>query len=76
LVRTAPTARKRKLSAQNLNIQAEIKGITDMGQMMIHDILATPARVINEKVVQPRKDSDCCGCPGLVCDGAVTAENP
>jgi len=47
-----------------------------MGQMMIHDILATPARVINEKVVQPRKDSDCCGCPGLASDGAVTAENP
>lgn len=38
-------------AAQNLNIQAEFEKITDMGQMMTYDILATPALVINEKVV-------------------------
>lgn len=44
-----------------------------MGQMMIYDILATPAWAIHEKGVQPWKDSDCCERPGLALDGAVTA---
>lgn len=39
----------------NLNIQAEFKKITDMGKMVTYDILATPALVINEKVVSSGK---------------------
>ena len=42
-------------AAQKLNIQAEFEKITDMGQMMTYDILATPALVINEKVVSSGK---------------------
>lgn len=42
-------------AAQNLNIQAEFEKITDMGKMMTYDILATPALVINEKVVSSGK---------------------
>lgn len=38
-------------AAHNLNIQADIEKITDMGKIMTYDILATPALVINEKVV-------------------------
>ncbi|MBM6446781.1 MULTISPECIES: thioredoxin family protein [Pseudomonas] len=42
-------------AAQNLNIQAEFEKITDMRKMMTYDILATPALVINEKVVSSGK---------------------
>lgn len=38
-------------AAHNMNIQADIEKITDMGKIMTYDILATPALVINEKVV-------------------------
>lgn len=38
-------------AAQSLDIQAEFEKVTDMGKMMSYDILATPALVINEKVV-------------------------
>lgn len=42
-------------ATQNLNIQAEFEKITDMGKMVTYDILATPALVINEKVVSSGK---------------------
>ena len=42
-------------ATQNLNIQAEFEKITDMSKMMTYDILATPALVINEKVVSSGK---------------------
>lgn len=42
-------------AAQGLNIQAEFEKVTDMGKMMSYDILATPALVINEKVVSSGK---------------------
>lgn len=42
-------------AAQKLNIQAEFEKVTDMGKMMTYDILATPALVINEKVVSSGK---------------------
>ncbi|MDR8364029.1 MULTISPECIES: thioredoxin family protein [Pseudomonas] len=42
-------------ATQNLNIQAEFEKITDMGEMVTYDILATPALVINEKVVSSGK---------------------
>lgn len=42
-------------ATQNQNIQAEFEKITDMGKMMTYDILATPALVINEKVVSSGK---------------------
>ncbi|MFJ2693100.1 thioredoxin family protein [Pseudomonas sp. NPDC087336] len=42
-------------ATQNLNIHAEFEKITDMGKMMTYDILATPALVINEKVVSSGK---------------------
>lgn len=38
-------------AAHNMNIHADIEKITDMGKIMTYDILATPALVINEKVV-------------------------
>lgn len=42
-------------AAQNLKVQAEFEKVTDMGKMMTYDILATPALVINEKVVSSGK---------------------
>lgn len=42
-------------ATQYLNIQAEFEKITDMGKMVTYDILATPALVINEKVVSSGK---------------------
>ncbi|MNY35289.1 hypothetical protein D3C86_1696880 [compost metagenome] len=42
-------------ATQSLNIQAEFEKITDMGKMVTYDILATPALVINEKVVSSGK---------------------
>ncbi|MWV18383.1 thioredoxin family protein [Pseudomonas sp. L-22-4S-12] len=38
-------------AAQSLNIQAEFEKVTDMSKIMAYDILATPALVIDEKVV-------------------------
>ena len=38
-------------AAQSLNIQAEFEQVTDMSKIMAYDILATPALVIDEKVV-------------------------
>ncbi|MBF7731371.1 thioredoxin family protein [Pseudomonas sp. N040] len=42
-------------AAQQLQVQADFEKVTDMGKIMAYDILATPALVINEKVVSSGK---------------------
>lgn len=40
-----------KSAVVNMGIEAEIIKVTDYGQMMAYNILATPGLVINEKLV-------------------------